>query len=701
MPGESPSNRRARRPHSKSEANASSSAAPSRTRNRIGTSITGWQIAGLAAAVGSLVLAAWWGISRTPRGTNAPPRHPPASVDARSEKPRSDDSPSAGRDLSEFNLPLRPADTPVQRVAAKMDTASDSWQSEALTERVNGQLNQLAHVIDDWVTHPAEMREKLRTLLDPRFVGDDLRPLSLATAAFPGGVRVRRMQAPAEAQQGERDRDVAKGAERFGDTLDELLSPLAETSSLAWHAKFKLVHIELADIVLPDTESSETPVDGHGPTRITTQLRFELTGGGERSSLQQTAAWDCEWTAVGNDPPSLAAARITDFEEVWVDLPSSTWFDDCTYAVMSANRAYREQVLPGIPYWSRRLSREFMTQFGHNGVAIGDCNGDGWDDVYVCDTGGLPNRLYLHRSDGTVEDVSDDSGVDFLEDSTGALFVDLDNDGDQDLVVASHPFLQFAENNGHGQFTLHAGFYANTDAYSLSAADVDGDRFVDIYVCGYNARKPDPTTSELPFPLPYNDANNGGRNYLLRNDGRFGFRDVTAEVGLDTNNTRFSLAAAWEDYDRDGDLDLYVANDFGRNCLYRNDQGVFRDVAAEAGVEDQASGMSVSWGDFDRDGWPDIYVSNMFSAAGNRITYQRQFSTGLQNATVAGLQRMARGNTLFRNRGDGTFQDVSESANVTMGRWAWASRFLDVNCDGWDDLIVANGYATNDDTGDL
>ncbi|MCA9215631.1 MAG: VCBS repeat-containing protein, partial [Planctomycetales bacterium] len=276
-----------------------------------------------------------------------------------------------------------------------------------------------------------------------------------------------------------------------------------------------------------------------------------------------------------------------------------------------------------------------------------------------------------------------------------------DNDGDQDLAVVCDPQIHFAENDGSGHFKLRSPFMADTDAYSLCAADFDQDGDLDVYVCGYNARRQDSVNRGLPFPLPYHDANNGGRNYLLRNDGNFQFVDVTEEVGLDTDNQRFSLAAAWEDFDNDGDQDLYVANDFGRNCLYRNDNGHFRNVAATAGVEDHASGMSVSWGDYDHDGHMDIYVSNMFSAAGNRVTYQRQFADGVDSDTLASVQRMARGNTLFRNRGDGTFEDVSELAGVTQGRWAWGSRFVDFNNDGWLDLAVANGYITNEDDADL
>ena len=237
---------------------------------------------------------------------------------------------------------------------------------------------------------------------------------------------------------------------------------------------------------------------------------------------------------------------------------------------------------------------------------------------------------------------------------------------------------------------------------TLAAADYDNDGDLDLYAGCYAARA---ATQLVGRPVPYHDANNGARNALLRNDGRAQFTNVTRQVGLDENNRRFTMACAWEDFDNDGDLDLYVANDFGRNNLYRNDGGTFHDVAAELGVEDLSAGMSVSWGDANRDGLMDLYVSNMWSSAGNRVAYQRRFLGGHgDEQTRADFQRHARGNSLFLNRTtspSGGFDDVSEAAAVTLGRWAWSSRFADINNDGWEDLLVANGYITQDDTGDL
>ena len=190
----------------------------------------------------------------------------------------------------------------------------------------------------------------------------------------------------------------------------------------------------------------------------------------------------------------------------------------------------------------------------------------------------------------------------------------------------------------------------------------------------------------------------GVSGFLLRNEGGLRFSDVTESSGMDEANRRFSLAASWCDFDDDGDPDLYVANDFGKNNFYRNEGGGrFREVAGELGIVDTGNGMSVSWADVDRDGRFDLYVGNMWSSAGNRIAWQPAFADDALRGTYL---RMARGNSLFRNSGDG-FVDASSGSGAMMGRWAWASLFGDLNNDGWEDLVVANGFLTSSGDGDL
>jgi hypothetical protein len=111
--------------------------------------------------------------------------------------------------------------------------------------------------------------------------------------------------------------------------------------------------------------------------------------------------------------------------------------------------------------------------------------------------------------------------------------------------------------------------------------------------------------------------------------------------------------------------------------------------------------MGGSFGDFDGDGHLDLYVSNMVSSAGQRIAYQHRFLPGVSESVRAQFERHARGNTLFRNRGDGSFEDVSEHSRSGMGRWAWGAQFCDVDNDGALDIFVPNGFITNEETQDL
>mgnify|MGYP001576834448 FL=1 len=426
-----------------------------------------------------------------------------------------------------------------------------------------------------------------------------------------------------------------------------------------------------------------------------TEILIELRGFSAESKKprQVTAEWRARWN--DTDPLQLLSLDLLSYEES----VGSVHFVDATRSVLGETPHFESQVMTGTSFWASRITRfgDFSLT-GHQGLAVGDVNGDGMEDLFVCDGGSLPNRLYVQEVDGTVRDVSAEASIDWLEDSRSALLIDLDNDGDQDLVVATIGVIAFAENDGSGKFTLRGGHQGARYPFSLSAADFDSDGDLDIYACDSAGDTASARGFEATSPTPFNDAENGGRNLLLMNLGAFQFADVTKQVGLDEDNSRWSFSAAWEDFDRDGDPDLYVANDFGRNCFYRNDDGKFNQISAELGVEDMASGMSVAWGDFNRDGAADLYVGNMFSSAGRRISYQENFGV---SSEIEGLQRMARGNSLFAADGEGGFRDVSEPMGATMGRWAWSSGFIDVNNDGWEDIAVANGYLTGRGPDDL
>lgn len=578
-----------------------------------------------------------------------------AKQSARNDRSSQNEIPST--DLSE------PTEEEIAAQYQRVDPRLDGWDSEVFQQAAGSQLQRLGKLL----ANPQALDQAgLQQLATGQFSCSPLRPTDLKASFSDHCYTVYRPTATLPTESVKRSASEA---------FQELVEPYQGMSDL--HVKFKIVTVAASE------------------STVTTECYYQAAGRGSRGSVQQHARWQCQWLpSTGSVPPRLLSIQVEQYEEVVNRESRSTWFTDCTVGVLGTNASFRNQLLHGIDHWLERLPKWMGLHYtGHHGLAIGDVNGDGLEDLYICRPGGLPNRLYVQNADGTATDVSSQSGVDWNDYSPSALFVDLDNDGDQDLVVAASWGIVFMANDGLGRFTKQSAVAVMAATMSLAAADYDADGDLDVYVCVTGGRdKP---------PLPYHDANNGSPNLMLRNDGQWRFTDVTEEVGLDENNRRFTQAASWEDYDRDGDLDLYVANDYGRNNLYQNDRGHFRDVAARAGVEDIAAGMSVDWGDYNGDGLMDLYVSNMFSSAGNRVTYQRKFKPGESNDLKSQFQRHARGNSLFENAGDGTFRDVSVEAGVTLGRWAWGSNFLDINNDGREDLFVANGYVTQEKTGDL
>ena len=416
---------------------------------------------------------------------------------------------------------------------------------------------------------------------------------------------------------------------------------------------------------------------------------------------------------------SEGAYRVGFWKQVWRDGKLESWrplsetrvtaaaplFDDITGHAFAGVDSFHEQMLQGNGWWRARLDAATgITVDGTNGVAVGDIDNDGWDEIYVCQTGGLPNRLYKNRGDATFEDITGKAGVGVLDNTACALFADFRNSGHQDLVVLRDTGPLYFANRGDGVFTHIPDVFqfrtAPQGAFTgMAAADYDRDGRLDLYLCTYVYFQ---TEDQSRYPVPYYDARNGPPNYLFRNKlsaaGGY-FEDVTAESGIDHNNDRFSFAPAWCDSEGDGWPDLYVANDFGRSNFYRNHKGAFRDEAGAAGVENVAPGMSAAWFDYDGDGRPDLYVSNMWTPAGQRVVEDAAFVPGRD--LEAAWQSHTRGNSLYRNTGEGRFTEVGAQEGVRVGRWSWSADGLDFDNDGSPEIHICAGMMTNSGEKDL
>jgi hypothetical protein len=550
------------------------------------------------------------------------------------------------------------------------DPAAEGWHSEAFAEHAQAELKRLLAPLAAGEGNIAPLRG--RFALRP--------PLKRAAGPFAAIVH----------------RGGAAEAEKPG-MLHEALAPVRElfAPGAELHIKIKTVGVSL-------------PAGDAGGDARTIHL-VHIDGPSPAGRREVNATWRATWQP--GSPPQLRALACETWEEV--ETPAAhPWFSDQTAAVLRGAPAAAEQFSAGNAHYRLRLQASLpFFKFGHHGASIADVNGDGRDDLYVCQPGGLPNRLLLHQPDHTVTDASAAWGVDLLDSTQGALFADFDNDGDPDLVLATTGALVFLENTGR-TFALRLRLPPVLNAYGLAAADYDRDGDTDLCAVRYYPSAGE--GGELAVPAPQFDANNGAPNFLIRNDGTAPgggwrtFTDATAETGLDAHNHRFSYAAVWDDFNNDGLPDLYVANDFGRNNLYLQHRGPdgkprFEDTADSAGLTGGAFGMSASTGDYNRDCWQDIHLGAMFSSAGSRITAQDRFRPGLQEELRGHFRHMARGNTLFANLAapEGRFADVSLRAGITVGRWSWASLFTDMDNDSWPDLLVANGFITGGIPDDL
>jgi Flp pilus assembly protein TadD/peroxiredoxin len=464
----------------------------------------------------------------------------------------------------------------------------------------------------------------------------------------------------------------------------------------AWLGQF--LRIDVAEFEITGIQEA-----AGSPPALRVEIRYDIVGARtDQRREERIGTWRTEWSRSAS--AEWKATRWEAGEET-VSRAGGTTFLDVTPQALGSTDSYKEQMLRGSDYWRTVLDGACgMDVYGNNGVAAGDFDNDGFDDLYVCQPAGLPNRLYRNRCDGTFEDVTEKSGLGVLDNTACALFADFRNSGFQDLLVVCGGGPLLFLNKGDGTFAIKrdAFHFARPPEGTFThaaVADYDRDGRLDIYFCLYSYYL---GLDQYHYPVPYFDARNGPANFLLHNEGDATFVDRTEAAGLNAENDRYSFACAWGETGAGESTDLYVANDFGRSNLYRNNgDGKFTAVSSKAHVDDAGAGMSASWSDFANGGKQDIYAANMWSAAGQRVSGQALFHERSSEEIRALYRRHARGNSLYRNNGNGQFENVSQQSGTEMGRWSWCSDFWDFDHDGYPDLYVANGYISAPERNDL
>lgn len=329
-------------------------------------------------------------------------------------------------------------------------------------------------------------------------------------------------------------------------------------------------------------------------------------------------------------------------------------------------------------------------EWSAGGVAAGDFDRDGWVDLYVVRGDAGPNLLFRNRGDGTFEEVGERAGVALAgARSVGPVFVDVDGDGWLDLFVPAllcprktgycddlraprMGAVKLFRNRGDGTFedvTDRSGLSFTRDSFSAAWGDYDLDGDLDLFVAHWGEFRP-PGSSE----------------HLWRNNGDWTFTDVSVPLGVSAAYEfvtgeigDLSFTPNFADIDSDGWPDLLVAGDFRQSKVFRNLAGrQFIDVTKPV-ISDE-NGMGAAVGDYDNDGDLDWFVSSIWDPDQDNRENNWYVS----------------GNRLYRNRGDGEFEDATDAAGVRIGYWGWAATFADLDNDGWLDLYHVNGWRTDD-----
>ncbi|HZZ38321.1 MAG TPA: CRTAC1 family protein [Acidobacteriaceae bacterium] len=339
--------------------------------------------------------------------------------------------------------------------------------------------------------------------------------------------------------------------------------------------------------------------------------------------------------------------------------------------------------------------KKFVVESMSGGVALIDYDNDGYPDIYFTNAPSVDmalagrrakSALYHNNRDGTFTDVTDKAGVGYPCWAMGAVVGDFNNDGWPDLLITCFGGVVLYRNNGNGTFTdvtVQAGL-GGDHGWATGAAfgDYNGDGWADLFVSRYVALdlRDLPAFGSMKTCQYHGIAVQcgprglkGSPDSLYHNNGDGTFSDVSKQAGVDDPQKRFGLTAVWSDFNGDGLLDLFVANDGEPNYLYRNDgHGHFTDVALDAGVAVDADGaeqanMGLAVSDYAHTGRFSLLISH----------FSEEYAT------------------LFRNDGGMAFSDVSEAAGIahaTVPYVGWGDAFFDRQNCGWPDLIIVNGH---------
>ncbi len=339
--------------------------------------------------------------------------------------------------------------------------------------------------------------------------------------------------------------------------------------------------------------------------------------------------------------------------------------------------------------------QKYIVESMSGGVALIDYDNDGWPDIYFTNAPSVAmalsgkkarSALYHNNHDGTFTDVTDKAGVGYPCWAMGAAVGDFNNDGLPDLIVSCFGGVVLYRNNGDGTFTdvtKSTGLDIDKGwATGATFGDYDGDGNADLFVPHYV----DFDMNDLPqfgsqVTCQYHHLAvqcgprglKGSPDALYRNNGDGTFTDVSKATGVDDPNNFFGLGAVWSDFDNDGKLDLFVANDGEPNYLYRNDgSGHFKDIALDSGVAVSDEGLE---------------QANMGVAVGDYL------NTGKMSIAVSHFSEEYA--ALYRNDGNLSFTDVSHLSGIvqpSVPYVGWGDAFVDLNNSGWLDLVLVNGH---------